>query len=157
MNNDQEYYLTPEGIASLREELEELKGPRRAELAQRLRAAIQQGDLSENADYTATKEEQAFVEGRIQEIETLLRQAVVIEGNQSSDGAIALGSRVTIQEDGGPPEKYQLVGHTEADPSKGRISNESPIGKALIGKRKGDQVHTQTPGGTITLTILEVE
>jgi transcription elongation factor GreA len=156
MNNDQEYYLTPEGIAGLREELEELKGPRRAELAKRLREAIQQGDLSENADYSATKEDQAFVEGRIQEIETLLRQAVVIDG-QSPDGAVALGSHVTIQEDGGQPEKYQLVGHTEADPSKGRISNESPIGQALMGAHKGDQVQTQTPGGTITFTILEVE
>src|SRR5512139_1182703 len=127
----QQTYLTPEGAAKLKAELAELTGPRREELAQRLRAAIQMGDLSENADYHKAKEDQGFLEGRIQEIEAILRNAVIIEKNPGSE-TVALGSHVTIQEEGSPPETYHLVGPTEADPRSGRISHESPIGRALL-------------------------
>ena len=123
-------YLTPEGETRLKAELEELTGPRRQELAQRLRAAIQMGDLSENADYHKAKEDQGFLEGRIQEIEAILRMAVIIE-NKHSD-VVTVGSHVTIQEAGYPPETYHVVGAKEADPRNGKISNESPIGRALM-------------------------
>jgi len=150
-------YLTPEGAEKLRRELEELKGPRREALAKRLRAAIQQGDLSENADYIQAKEEQAFLEGRIQELEYVLRNAQIIEKSNGQAEVVDLGVRVTIQEDGYEPETYELVGAKEADPRNGRISNESPIGKALMGHRVGDEVEVTTPGGVTRLKILKIE
>lgn len=147
-------FLTAEGAARLREELALLKGPRRTELAGRLRHAVQMGDLSENADYTVAKEEQAFLEGRILELETLLREAVIVEG--AGADVAAVGSTVVVSESGGPAETFQLVGVKEADPRQGRISHESPIGLALLGHRAGDTVHATTPGGTLTFKILEV-
>lgn len=149
-------YLTQEGAEKLKKELETLKGEKRRELAARLRSAIQMGDLSENADYIAAKEEQAFLEGKIQEIEYLLRHAEIID-TQNNNGFIDLGSTVTIQEGSYPPEVYYIVGRKEADPKNGRISNESPIGKALIGKKAGDTVSVNTPDGNIELKILKVE
>src|SRR5512139_837880 len=119
-------YLTAEGEKKLRAELAELTGPRREELSKRLRSAIQMGDLSENADYHKAKEDQAFLEGRIQEIEAVLRNAVIIEKKQSD--VVDVGTTVTIQESGFDPETFYMVGAKEADPRNGRISNESPIG-----------------------------
>lgn len=153
---NQPVYLTAEGMARLKAELEELKGPRRQELAERLRSAIQMGDLSENADYHKAKEDQAFLEGRIQELEYLLRNAVLIEESGPRD-VVALGARVTIQEDGFPAETYHLVGAKEADPRNGKISNESPIGRALLGHKVGDVVEAETPNGIIRLKILKIE
>jgi len=150
-------YLTAEGAARLRAELEHLQGPAREELAQRLRAAIEQGDLSENADYIAAKEEQGFLEGRIQELEALLRNAVIIDESHQHPEEVALGTRVTIQEGDSPPETYQVVGAKEADPSNGRISHESPIGRALMGRREGEDVTAQTPSGPIQIKILKIE
>ena len=149
-------YLTPEGEAKLRAELAELTGPRREELAARLRSAIQMGDLSENADYHKAKEDQGFLEGRIQEIEAILRDAVIIEENKNKD-VVGIGSHVTIQEEDFDPESYHLVGPTEADPRKGRISHESPIGNALMGKKVGDTAEAETPGGKIKFKILKIE
>ncbi|HSF80582.1 MAG TPA: transcription elongation factor GreA [Anaerolineales bacterium] len=154
--NDQ-VYLTAEGAARMKIELEELVGPGRTELAQRLRAAIQQGDLSENADYHKAKEDQAFLEGRIQELEYLLKNATIIAGDNGNKDTIDIGARVTVQEQDFDPETYHLVGAKEADPRNGRISNESPIGQALLGHRVGDMINVQTPGGTITLSILKIE
>lgn len=119
-------YLTDEGIARLKAELEELKGPRRSELARRLRSAVQMGDLSENADYHKAKEDQGFLEGRIQEIEYLLRNSVVIEKGAAS-GTVGLGNHVTIQEGDLPEETYHVVGPKEADPRNGRISYNPPL------------------------------
>ncbi len=153
---EQTHYLTAEGAARLKSELEELKGPKRAELAARLRSAIQMGDLSENADYHKAKEDQAFLEGRIQELEYLLKNAVIIEKNANQD-VVSIGSHVTIQEGDFPPETYHLVGPTEADPSNGKISHESPIGKALLGHKSGDRVEVETPGGRIDFKILKIE
>ncbi len=151
------YYLTPEGARKLREELEYLKTEKRAELSARLRAAIQMGDLSENADYIATKEEQGFVEGRIQQLEHILRHAVFIESNGRRD-VVELGARVTVQEEGYDDEEtYHIVGATEADPLRGMISNESPMGKALLGKRVGDVVEVETPAGRLKIKILRIE
>lgn len=149
-------YLTAEGLSKVRAELEELKGPRRTDLAKRLRSAIQMGDLSENADYHKAKEDQAFLEGRIQELELLLRDAVVIEKEATSD-VVALGHHVTIREGDAPPETYHLVGAKEADPRNGRISNESPIGMALAGHRVGDVIEVITPGGSLRFEILRIE
>ena len=152
---NQPTYLTPEGAAKLKAELSELTGPRREELAQRLRAAIQMGDLSENADYHKAKEDQAFLEGRIQEIEATLRNAVIIEKSQGD--LVSLGSHVTIQEEGFDPEIYHVVGAKEADPRHGKISNESPIGRALLDHKVGDVVEAETPGGKLRLRILKIE
>ncbi len=149
-------YLTPEGAAKLKQELEELKGPRRQELSRRLRSAIQMGDLSENADYHKAKEDQGFLEGRIQEIEYLLRNAVIIESSARRD-IVSIGSHVTIQEGDGPDETYHVVGAKEADPRNGRISNESPIGSALMGHRVGETVEANTPGGKMKFKILKIE
>ncbi|MEK6256899.1 MAG: transcription elongation factor GreA [Chloroflexota bacterium] len=157
MSDQNEYYLTEEGAQKLRVELEDLIGPQRIELARRLREAIQQGDLSENADYIKSKEDQGFLEGRIQELEALLSNSSIIEEGGSHDGTVSLGTWVTIQEKGNEPEKYHLVGHTEANPREGRISNESPIGIALMGGKKGDKVTFETPGGEMILEILKVE
>ena len=149
-------YLTPEGASKLEQELEELKGPRRTELAKRLRSAIQMGDLSENADYHKAKEDQGFLEGRIQEIEYKLRNVVIIEKNAGRE-VVGIGNHVTIQEKGLPPETYHVVGAQEADPRNGKISNESPIGRALIDHKVGDVVQAETPGGKIDFTILKIE
>jgi transcription elongation factor GreA len=142
----EQQYLTAEGAERLREEL-----------AMRLKSAIQMGDLSENADYHAAKESQAFLEGRIQELEYLLQNAVIIEDTGGARDTVSLGVRVTIQEADYPPETYHLVGAMEADPRQGRISNESPFGTALLGARVGDEVVAETPNGPIRLKILEIE
>ncbi len=151
----QQIYLTPEGEAKLRAELAELTGPRREELAKRLRAAIQMGDLSENADYHKAKEDQGFLEGRIQEIEAILRTAIIVEKTHSD--VVMVGSRVTVQEDNYDPETYYLVGAKEADPRKSKISNESPIGRALMDHKVGDVVEADAPDGKIRFKILKIE
>ena len=149
-------YLTAEGEAKLKAELEELKGPRRQELSVRLRSAIQMGDLSENADYHKAKEDQGFLEGRIQELEHLLRNVVTIEKNAPKD-VVGVGSHVTIQEGSFPSETYHVVGAKEADPRNGKISNESPIGRALMDHKVGEVVEVETPSGKIKLKILKIE
>ena len=148
-------YLTPEGAEKLRAELKELNGPRRQALAERLHHAIRQGDLSENADYIAAKEDQAFLEGRILELETILREAVIVDGDGPPD-RVDLGCRVVVSENGREPETFQLVGLKEADPRNGKISHESPIGRALMGKRVGETAVAQTPGGALHFRVLEI-
>jgi len=148
-------YLTPEGEAKLKAELAELTGPKREELSQRLRSAIQMGDLSENADYHKAKEDQGFLEGRIQEIEAALRTAVIIESKHGD--VVNVGSNVTVQENDSDPETFYIVGAKEADPRNGRISNESPIGSALMNHKVGDIVQVETPGGKIKFKILKVD
>ena len=154
---DQAVYVTPEGLAKLKAELDELVTVRRTAMALRLGEAIKQGDLSENADYITAKEEQGFLEGRIRELENSIRHAVLIEAGTSTDGRIALGSHVTVVEEGyDDVETYHLVGPTEADPSKGKISHESPLGMALLGHGVGDKVSVQAPVGQIHFHIVEV-
>lgn len=150
-------YLTLEGLKRLQAELEYLKGPTREELAKRLRAAIDHGDLSENADYNAAKEEQSFLEGRIQELERLLSNVIIIDHFEKNLEVIGIGDFVTIQEGTHPPERFHLVGPKEADPGNGKISHESPIGKALLGHRVGEEVIADTPGGSIRLKIIKIE
>ncbi len=150
-------YLTAEGAAKIKAELEQLKGPARNELAKRLRHAISQGDLSENADYHKAKEDQAFLEGRIQELEYVLKNAIVVEKTNIRYEAVEVGARVIIQEEDYPPDTYDIVGAKEADPRNGKISNESPIGRALMGRREGDVIEANTPSGMIYLRILKIE
>ncbi|MBU4224448.1 MAG: transcription elongation factor GreA [Chloroflexi bacterium] len=155
MAND--IFLTAEGAVKIKAELEELKGPARQALSKRLRSAIQMGDLSENADYHKAKEDQSFLEGRIQELEYILHNAIVVEENSISKDRVSVGTRVTIQEKDFPPEIYYMVGAQEADPRNGKISNESPIGRALLDHRVGEVVEAETPGGKIKLKILKIE
>ena len=151
-------YLTAEGASRLREELGELKEVGRIEIAKRLRAAIQMGDLSENADYHKAKEDQGFLEGRIQELEYLLKNATIVEANSNGKrDTTDIGATVTVIEEGYPAETYLIVGAKEADPRNGRISNESPIGSVLMGRRVGDRVQAETPGGNVTLEIIAIE
>jgi transcription elongation factor GreA len=150
-------YLTAEGAQKIREELEYLKGPARQELSERLRAAIELGDLSENADYIQAKEEQGFLEGRIQELESIIRNMVIIEDLKQNLNEVGIGDHVTIQEDGFPEETYFIVGPKEADPANYRISHLSPIGKALIGKKVSDVAIAQTPAGEIKMKIIKIE
>lgn len=154
---NQPSYLTKEGAEKLHAELLQLQGPVREELAKRLRAAIQMGDLSENADYAAAKEEQAFIEGRIQELTVVLRDVIIIDDNRTNTHLVEIGSTITIKEDNEPEETFHLVGPQEADPRNGKISFNSPIGEALLGHGVGDLVTTKTPGGEIRLRILSIK
>ena len=149
-------FLTPEGRQKLEEELDHLKTVRRPEVARAIHEAKMDGDITENAGYEEAKRDQAFLEGRIMTIEGMLESAVIIESNEGSD-AVALGSRVTVAEEGFDPESYTIVGSAEADPGSGRISNESPLGKALMGHRVGDKVTFKTPGGLAEVEILSLE
>jgi transcription elongation factor GreA len=151
-----ESFLTPDGAAKLKAELQELTTTKRQDLARRLRDAIKMGDLSENADYIMAKEEQAFLEGRIQELEALLRTATIIADGGRTD-LVRVGSTVTVQEEGEEPETFMLVGAREADPRAKKISNESPIGKALLGRRVGETARAETPGGALQFKVLKIE
>lgn len=150
-------YLTPEGYEALKAELAELKGPQREALSRRLRDAISMGDLSENADYHKAKEDQGFLEGRIQELEHLLSNAEIIDFSTVTIDSVQVGNTVTVQEEDFPEETYFIVGAKEADPRKGKISNESPVGRALMGARVGDEVTAQTPTGGLRLKIIKIE
>lgn len=154
---EDEIYLTAEGINSIKEELDHLKTTVRQDLAMRLRAAIQMGDLSENADYITTKEEQGFVEGKIQELEQTLKYAREIDNTQTIAGVIQIGSEITVREEGYEEEVFNIVGSKEADPQDGKISYESPIGKALIGHKVGDIVRVPTPGGFSNFIVIKVK
>ena len=151
-------YLTAAKAAELTIELAELKGPKRDEMALRLRHAIQQGDLSENADYHKAKEDQSFLEGRIQELEYLLNNATIVESQPGQQfDKVDIGAQVTIQEEDFPPETYLMVGAKEADPRQGKISNDSPIGRVLMGAKAGDTVLAQTPNGSLKLKVIKIE
>ncbi len=147
--------LTPEGKAKLQSELEHLRSVRRPQVAQQLREAVDEGDLTENSGYEDAKHEQAFVEGRILTLETLLRKALVVEAEADTD-VVAFGSWVTVLERGSGEETFRIVGSAEVDPSNGRISNESPLGKSLLGGKVGEEVVVETPGGVRYFEILDI-
>ncbi len=149
-------FLTPEGRAKLEAELEHLRSVRRAEVAERIHSAKEEGDIMENSAYDEAKNEQAFVEGRIMTIEQMLKNAVLINGTRSKD-SVGLGSVVTIVERGASDEDvFHIVGSAEADPERGRISNESPVGRALLGKRVGDEIQVKIPDGVRYIKIKEI-
>lgn len=150
-------FLTKEGFQKLQEELEYLRSVKRMEVANRLHEAMEGGELIENAEYEAAKNEQAFVEGRIQELDVLLASAKIIDDNskKKSDG-VQLGSKVSIKEGNFEAETFTIVGAAEANPREGKISHESPIGKAILGHKVGESVKVETPGGTYTVKILKI-
>ncbi len=159
--NSQPNYLTFEGKKKLEDELQYLTTTARKELAERLTFAIKQGDLSENADYHKAKEDQAFLEGRIKTLEAMLRNIVIVEevrAETSVRDAVHIGCKVTVIEEGfGEPETYMIVGAAEASPKQGKISNESPMGKAILGKRVGEKVVVKAPAGETGFEIVKIE
>lgn len=151
-------FLTREGYTKLQEELEFLRTKKREEIANRLHEAMEGGELIENAEYEAAKNEQAFVEGRIKELEILLATARVIDDNAAhGSGTVQVGSTVTIQEESLEPEIYTIVGAAEANPVKGKISNESPLGRALLNRKAGERVQVDAPAGSFAVFIVKVE
>jgi transcription elongation factor GreA len=155
MNNlNKPAYLSKEKLEQLRHELDEMVNVRRAEVAARIHEAKQHGDITENAEYEDAKNEQAFVEGRIQSISALIKNAVVIEEGNST-GHVQIGSTVEVQSQDGK-EKFKIVGSAEADPGAGLISNESPVGRALLGHKKGDTVAVSVPAGDWNYKILSI-
>src|SRR5215472_3415846 len=147
--------LTKEGLRQLEVELDQLVHVRRAEIAERIRHARDFGDISENAEYTEAKNEQSLLEGRIQTLEAMIRNAVLIEDEPREDGVVGVGAKVTLRTDEGQ-EIYDIVGAAEADPRRGRISNESPLGRALLGHRAGDEVDWTSPSGTSRVKVVAV-
>ncbi len=152
-----EKYLTEEGAADLRRELDELKNEKRPALAAKLKEAIAQGDLSENADYADAKEQQAFLEGRINYLESLLRSATVVADSEGKASEVRVGVQVVVQEEGESPETFTIVGAAEANPAAGKISHESPLGAALMGRKAKEKVKVKTPGGELTFTIKQIK
>jgi transcription elongation factor GreA len=154
--NKQQTFLTREGHQKLEQELNYLRTARRQQVARRLHQALTEGDLLENAELEDARNEQAFVEGRILTLEILLHDAVIIEEEGPRD-AVGLGSRVTVVEGDGPPETYHVVGSAEADPTQGLISNESPLGQALMGRKVGDLADVNAPDGVLVFEIVGIE
>jgi transcription elongation factor GreA len=152
--NNKPTYLSKDGLERLRAELEEMVNVRRPEVAARIHDAKEHGDLTENAEYEDAKNEQAFVEGRIQTLEALIKNATIIDANHTNDH-VQIGSTVAVRSDDGE-ESFTIVGSTEARPNEGRISNESPVGRALLGKKKGDKVVVRVPAGDFAYTIVKI-
>ena len=154
---DEAVILTREGLETLKEELVNLKTVRRKEVAERLKQAIDFGDLSENSEYDDAKNEQAFIEGRIQTLEATIHKAKVIEDENISSGVINIGSYVTVRDvEFDDVEEYRIVGTSEADPMQNKISNESPLGAALLGKRQGQTIKVEAPVGTLEYEVISV-
>jgi transcription elongation factor GreA len=152
--NNKPTYLSKDGLEKLRTELDEMVSVKRPEVANRIHDAKEHGDLSENAEYEDAKNEQAFVEGRIQTLSALVKNAVVIEENHQTTH-VQIGSKVTLQSEDGK-ESFQIVGSAEAAPAEGKISNESPVGRALLGRKKGDEVVVTVPAGDYKYKILSI-
>lgn len=152
--NNKPAYLSQEGLAKLREELDELVNVRRAEVASRIHEAKEHGDVTENAEYEDAKNEQAFVEGRIQSLSALIKNAVMIEANHDASH-VQIGSTVELESADGK-EKFMIVGSAEAAPEDGKISNESPVGRALLGRKKGDKIVVSVPAGDQAYKILNI-
>lgn len=158
MSEEKSYYMTEEGKEKLEKELDYLKTEKRKEVVERIKTARGFGDLSENSEYDAAKDEQAFVESRIATLEKMIRNAVIIENDGANSDVVTLGKSVTfIELPDGDEETYTIVGSAEADPFEGRISNDSPMARSLLGKHVGEEVSVQTPGGEINVKIVSVK
>lgn len=156
MDNNKKIYLTKEGLAELKKEYDELINIKRPDVLARVTQARNMGDLSENAEYVASREELTFIDGRIDELEIILKQAVIIrEGAKSSNHAVKLGSTVTLHSNG-KKEVFTVVGEWEADPTNKKISHESPLGRVLIGKKVGEKVQVEAPAGKISYTVVSI-
>jgi transcription elongation factor GreA len=157
MSTEKVYPMTLEGKEKLEKELENLKSVKRKEVVERIKIARSFGDLSENSEYDAAKDEQAFVEGRISTLENMIRNAKIIQEDDMNSDTVQLGKKVTFVElPDGDEETYTIVGSAEADPFEGKISNDSPIAKSLLGHKIGAKVTVQTPGGEMNVKIVEV-
>jgi transcription elongation factor GreA len=152
---DQKMYVSREGLEKFKQELGELTNVKRGEVIERIERAKELGDLSENAEYSAAKDEQAFIEGRIIELQDMIGRAEIINSGGRIDN-VHVGSRVKVKTDGTEAE-YEIVGVAEADPLTGKISNESPLGRAFLGRKVGDKVQIQVPKGMVVYTILEIK
>ncbi|GKS80493.1 transcription elongation factor GreA [Ligilactobacillus pabuli] len=157
MAEEKTFPMTLEGKEKLQAELEELKTNKRAEVIKRIKIARSFGDLSENSEYESAKDEQSFVEGRIKELDHMINYAEIIDSDAIAKNEVAVGKSVTFQEDDDEPETYQIVGAAEADPFEGKISNESPIAKGLIGHKLGEEVTIDTPAGEMSVKIVDVK
>ncbi|GEK58792.1 transcription elongation factor GreA [Marinococcus halophilus] len=157
MPEEKQHFMTEEGRKKLEEELEYLKTERRQEVVERIKIARSFGDLSENSEYDAAKDEQAFVEGRVGQIEQMLKNAAIIEEDTSNNSVVSLGKSVRFKElPNGDEESYTIVGSAESDPLEGKISNDSPMAQSLLGRQIGEQVTVSTPGGDIEVEIIEI-
>lgn len=156
MDNSKKIYLTKEGLAELKREYDEIVNKKRPDILGRVMQARNMGDLSENAEYVSAREELTFIDGRIDELEILLKQAVVIRDSKTPNQAVKLGSTVTLNV-GGKKEVFTVVGEWEADPMNKKISHQSPLGKVLIGKKVGEKVQVEAPAGKLTYHIIEVK
>ncbi|MDX6153374.1 MULTISPECIES: transcription elongation factor GreA [Marinococcus] len=157
MPEEKQHFMTEEGRKKLEEELEYLKTERRQEVVERIKIARSFGDLSENSEYDAAKDEQAFVEGRVSQIEQMLKNAAIIEEDTSNNSVVSLGKSVRFKElPNGDEESYTIVGSAESDPLEGKISNDSPMAQSLLGRQIGEQVTVSTPGGDIEVEIIEI-
>ena len=152
----EDQYFTPEGLEKLKKELIERTGTRRAEIAKRIKEAKEEGDISENAGFDAAKEDQAANEGRIEEINQILENAKIFKGS-SGKNTIEVGSSVTVESKDGATHVYAIVGAAESDPAKGFISNESPLGKSFLGRKKGDKIEVKAPKKVIEYKIIDVK
>jgi len=156
--SDKEIILTQDGLKRLEEELENLKSVKRREVAERIKIAIGYGDISENSEYEDAKNEQAFIEGRIITLEKMLRNARIINNDEIDTDTVSIGSIVTVEDvEYGDTMEYAIVGTAEADPSQNKISNESPVGKAILGKKKGTIVDVNVPAGIIKYKIVDIK
>lgn len=156
--SDKEVLLTPDGLKRLEEELENLKSVKRREVAERIKIAIGYGDISENSEYEDAKNEQAFIEGRIITLEKMLRNARIINNDEIDLEMVSIGSTVIVEDlEYGDTMEYTIVGTAESDPGRNRISNESPVGKAIIGKKKGTTVEVSVPAGIIQYKIVDIK
>lgn len=155
--NDKPVFLTPEGHAKLEAELKHLREERRPEVAEQIKAAKEFSDTTDNSEFEEAKNDQAFVEGRILTIEKMLAHAAPIDVNRHNHDLVGLGSRVTVHDDEGEEEQYWIVGSAEVDPGHGKISNESPVGHALLGRRIGEVIEVQIPAGTVRLKVAAID
>lgn len=158
MAQEKVFPMTKAGKEKLEQELEYLKTVKRKEVVERIKIARSFGDLSENSEYDSAKEEQSFVEGRVTTLENMIRNARIIEENSANSNTVSLGKTVTFVElPNGDEETYTIVGSAEADPFEGKISNDSPIAKSLMGRQVGDKVSAQTPGGEMSVKIVSIK
>jgi transcription elongation factor GreA len=156
--SDKEVLLTPDGLKRLEEELENLKSVKRREVAERIKVAIGYGDISENSEYEDAKNEQAFIEGRVITLEKMLRNARIINNDEIDLETVSIGSKVIVEDiEFGDTMEYSIVGTAESDPLNNKISNESPVGKAIIGKKKGTTVEVNVPAGIIQYKIVDIK
>lgn len=155
MDNNKKIYLTKEGMVELKKEYDELVNTKRPDILSRVTQARNMGDLAENAEYVASREELSFIDGRIDELEELLKQAILIRDSKTSNHAVKLGSKVTLHAKG-KKDMFTVVGEWEADPKEKKISHESPLGKALLGKKVGEKVEVEAPAGKISYMIVSI-